>query len=105
MEHFFHGGHKFASEMIVCALSILYLCLKHPQLNQTYTRSNHMTTQMGIGGESWRFSPAQSYWALADPQGGGAKTFRLPTGFKEDDELAKRQWERPETGVVHAFHV
>ena len=61
--------------------------------------------QTGIGGEAWRFSPPVSYWALKNPQGGGASTFKVPTGLMEGDDWAGKEWKTPETGVVHAFHV
>jgi hypothetical protein len=70
-----------------------------------YCPSTCNAAQTGLGGSARVFSPEQSYWALEEPQGGGASTYKAPTGLVQDDVMARRHWSKPQTGVVHAFHV
>lgn len=37
--------------------------------------------EIGIDGPALNFEPSESYWALADPTGGGASTYRVPSGL------------------------
>ena len=62
--------------------------------------------QIGIGGPVNVFDPPESYWGTKDPAGGGGATYKVPTGlwYFPDEGFANRTWEKPETGVVHAFH-
>jgi hypothetical protein len=39
------------------------------------------TYEVGIGGAADSFDPAVSYWALKRPAGGGASTYRVPSGL------------------------
>ena len=73
-----------------------------PQRNNTHFPQY----QMGIGGAAVPFTPSQSFWALANPPGGGGSTYTIPTGVIPDEPLADRMaaWTNPTTGSVFAFH-
>jgi len=49
--------------------------------NQTYNRGGMFPFySVGVGGPGSNFDPPVSYWAQADPHGGGASTYVIPTG-------------------------
>ena len=72
-----------------------------PNRNNSYFRY----FQIGIGGSVSVFDPPESFWGTANPKGGQASTFCLPTGlqFPSNLSIANRTWNNPSTGVVHAF--
>jgi hypothetical protein len=60
---------------------------------------------LAVGGPVDVFDPPESYWGTADPVGGEATTYTIPTGlvYSSNEEFASRSWQNPKTGVVHAF--
>ena len=62
--------------------------------------------QIGVGGSVSVFNPPESYWGTAHPAGGGGFTYRIPTGLQYPSNIGfiNRTWNKPSTGVVHAFH-
>ena len=70
------------------------------------SRSYFPDFEIGIGGPVDNFNPPESYWGLATPSGGGAKTYTIPTGLQyyQREDFNNRTWSNPKTGVVHAFH-
>lgn len=63
--------------------------------------------QMGISGPASVFTPPTSFWALANPPGGGGATYVIPQGLTYDPATFSSHvasWKKPTEGLVHAFH-
>ena len=62
--------------------------------------------QIGVEGTVRDFEPPRSYWALANPPGGGGSTYVRPLGFVWNDNFSPRaaNWSNPSTGLLFAYH-
>ena len=62
--------------------------------------------QIGLEGTVSDFDPPHSYWALANPPGGGGSTYVKPRGFVWNGNFSPRaaNWSNPTNGRIFAFH-
>ena len=60
--------------------------------------------QLGIGGTCQNFNPPAGYWCGNNTEGGGAETYRIPSGMVANHQiLSNSPYKNPKRAIIHAW--
>lgn len=69
--------------------------------NPSIEKTLYTNYQIALEGTAVQWTPAISYWALANPIGGGGCTYRIPEGIDiKKTNWSPREWSHPEGAIV-----
>lgn len=74
-----------------------FVTLASPMLHDKTMFQNYM---VGVGGHCGGYTPPVSYWCSEHPSGGGAFSFRVPSGLTYSK---LKEWKNPKGGIINAW--